>query len=326
MIVDLHCDTISEIYKNKGISLKENDLMIDISKLKKSDVLLQCFAMFTYLKEVDSPYKYVNELIDLYEEEIEKNSSDIAFAKSYSDIQKNKENNKISAFLTIEEGEAIEGSIENLIHFYNRGVRMITLTWNFENCIGFGNKRIIENGECVGYTPDKDNGLKPFGFEVVEKMEELGIIVDVSHLSDAGIYDIIDIAKRPFVASHSNARAVCNHPRNLTDDMIKKMANKGCISGLNFYPEFLSNDFSNRERKAYIDDTIDMLKYMVNVGGSEFVALGSDYDGFSDILEWKDAGGMGLLTDAMEREGFSASLIENITYKNALSIIKEVVK
>ena len=203
---------------------------------------------------------------------------------------------------------------------------MITLTWNFENCIGFGNKRIIENGECVGYNPDKDNGLKPFGFEVVEKMEELGIIVDVSHLSDAGIYDIIDIAKKPFVASHSNARTVCNHPRNLTDDMIKKMANKGCISGLNFYPEFLSKNFSNRERKAYIDDTIDMLKYMVNVGGSEFVALGSDYDGFSDTLEWKDAGGMGRLTDAMEREGFSASLIENITYKNALRIIKEVVK
>lgn len=326
MIVDLHCDTISEIYKNKGISLKENDLMIDINKLKKSDVLLQCFAMFTYLKEVDSPYKYVNELIDLYEDEIEKNSSDIAFAKSYSDIQKNKENNRISAFLTIEEGEAIEGRIENLIHFYNRGVRMITLTWNFENCIGFGNKRIIENGECVGYNPDKDNGLKPFGFEVVEKMEELGIIVDVSHLSDAGIYDIIDIAKKPFVASHSNARTVCNHPRNLTDDMIKKMANKGCISGLNFYPEFLSKNFSNRERKAYIEDTIDMLKYMVNVGGSEFVALGSDYDGFSDTLEWKDAGGMGRLTDAMEREGFRASLIENITYKNALRIIKEVVK
>jgi len=314
------------ILSTTAVSLKENDLMIDINKLKKSDVLLQCFAMFTYLKEVNSPYKYVNELIDLYEQEIEKNSFDIAFAKSYSDIQKNKDSNKISAFLTIEEGEAIEGSIENLIHFYNRGVRMITLTWNFENCIGFGNKRIIENGECVGYTPDKVNGLKPFGFEVVEKMEELGIIVDVSHLSDAGIYDIIDIAKKPFVASHSNARTICNHPRNLTDDMIKKMANKGCISGLNFYPEFLSKNFSNRERKAYIDDTIDMLKYMVNVGGSEFVALGSDYDGFSDILEWKDAGGTGCLTDAMEREGFSTSLIENITYKNALRIIKEVVK
>ena len=126
---------------------------------------------------------------------------------------------------------------------------MITLTWNFENCIGFGNKRIIENGECVGYTPDKDNGLKPFGFEVVEKMEELGIIVDVSHLSDAGIYDIIDMSKRPFVASIQMPERFVNHARNLTDDMIKKMADKGCISGLNFYPEFLSTDFSKRERK-----------------------------------------------------------------------------
>lgn len=324
MIVDLHCDTISEIFKGRkeGLNLKENKLMVDINKLKKSDVLLQCFAMFTYLGDIKSPYKYVNELIDLFEEEIEKNSSDISFVKSYSDIINNR---KISAFLTIEEGEAIEGSLEKLVHFYNRGVRMMTLTWNFENSIGFGNKRVIKDGKLTGYIPDTVNGLKPFGFEVVEKMEELGMIVDVSHLSDAGIYDIIDIAKKPFVASHSNARAICNHPRNLTDDLIKKMANRGCISGLNFYPDFLSNDFSNRERKAYIDDTIEMLKYMVNVGGSEFVAIGSDYDGFDDILEWNDASGTNSLVEAMDRAGFGSNLIENITYKNALKVVKEVV-
>ena len=310
MIVDLHCDTISEIYKKTGLTLRENNLMIDIKKLKKSDVILQCFAMFTHLKDVSEPYKYVNALIDLYEEEIEKNKSDIDFAKNYGDILKNLDNNKISAFLTIEEGEAIEGSIEKLEHFYKR----------------FGNKRITKNGEFAGYVPDIENGLKPFGFEVVEKMEELGMIVDVSHMSDAGIYDIIDMSKRPFVASHSNAREVCNHARNLTDDMIKKMADKGCISGLNFYPEFLSTDFSKRERKAYIKDAVEMLKYMVKVGGSEFVALGSDYDGFDDTLEWKDASGTKDLIDAMEKEGFGHSLIENITYKNALRVIKEVVK
>ena len=324
MIVDLHCDTISEIFKGRkaGMNLKENRLMIDINKLKKSDTLLQCFAMFTHLGDVKSPYDYVNELIDLFEVEIEKNSSDISFVKSYDDIISNK---KISAFLTIEEGEAIEGSIDNLEHFYNRGVRMMTLTWNFENSIGFGNKRVIKDGKLVGYIPDTENGLKPFGFEVVEKMEEMGMIVDVSHLSDAGIYDIIDMARKPFVASHSNARVVCDHPRNLTDDLIKKMANKGCISGLNFYPDFLSNNFSNRERMAYIDDAIEMLKYMVNLGGREFVALGSDYDGFDDILEWKDASGTKSLIEAMDKAGFGHSLIENITYKNALRVIKEVV-
>ena len=203
---------------------------------------------------------------------------------------------------------------------------MMTLTWNFENCIGFGNKKLIKNNICTEYIPDKENGLKPFGFEVVEKMEELGMIVDISHLSDAGIYDIIDMTKKPFVASHSNARAICDHPRNLTDDMIKKMASRGCIAGLNFYQEFLSRDFTNRERKAYIDDIIVMLKYMVDIGGSEFVAIGSDYDGFSDLLEWSDAGGMKSLIEAMEKSGFTQSLIENITYKNALRIIKEVVK
>ena len=144
MIVDLHCDTISEIYKKKGLTLRENNLMIDIKKLKKSDVILQCFAMFTHLKDVREPYNYVNALIDLYEEEIEKNKSDIDFAKNYDDILKNVNNKKISAFLTIEEGEAIEGSIEKLEHFYKRGVRMMTLTWNFENSIGFGNKKITK--------------------------------------------------------------------------------------------------------------------------------------------------------------------------------------
>ena len=108
MIADLHCDTISEIYKKKGLTLRENNLMIDIKQLKKSDVTLQCFAMFTHLKDVSEPYNYVNALIDLYEEEIEKNRSDIDFAKNYNDILKNSDNNKISAFLTIEEGEAIK--------------------------------------------------------------------------------------------------------------------------------------------------------------------------------------------------------------------------
>ena len=232
------------------------------------NILKKSYKMFINGKWIDSSNgvivksyaPYNNELLSEFPDASE---SDIDFAKKYDDILKNSDNKKISAFLTIEEGEAIEGSIEKLEHFYKRGVRMMTLTWNFENSIGFGNKRIIKNGEFAGYVPDTENGLKPFGFEVVEKMEELGMIVDVSHMSDAGIYDIIDMSKRPFVASHSNAREVCNHARNLTDDMIKKMADKGCISGLNFYPEFLSTDFSKRERKAYIKDAVEMLKYMV---------------------------------------------------------------
>lgn len=327
-IVDLHCDTISEIYwrrKERDISLKENNLMIDIVKLRKSNVMMQCFAIFTYLKKVKNPFEYVNELIDLYEEEIRENTSEIAFTKSYEDILKNKDESKISAMLTLEEGEAIEGDLKNLEHFYNRGVRMMSLTWNFENAIAYPNREIIKDGEFAGFIPETEQGLKPFGFETVMKMEELGMIVDVSHLSDAGIYDILDVVKNPFMASHSNARGVCNHARNLSDDIIKKMANKGCIAGLNYYPDFLSTNFSHRDKKAYVEDAIKMLKYMVNTGGSEFAALGSDYDGFHEKLEWEDAGGSGMLIDEMKKAGFKSSLIDNILYKNALRIFKEVV-
>lgn len=325
-IIDLHCDTISEIYwkrKERDISLRENDLMIDINKLKKSNVMMQCFAIFTHLEKVKNPFEYVNELIDLYEEEIKKNVSEINFAKSFEEILKNKNEGKISAMLTLEEGEAIEGDLKNLEHFYNRGVRMMSLTWNFENSIAYPNREIIKDGKFVGVMPETEQGLKPFGFEVIMKMEELGMIVDVSHLSDAGIYDILDVMKKPFMASHSNARGVCNHARNLSDDMIKKMANKGCIAGLNYYPGFLSEDFSHREKKAYIEDAIKMLKYMINTGGSEFAALGSDYDGFQAELEWEDAGGTAILIDEMKKAGFKSSLIDNITYKNALRIFKE---
>ena len=328
MIIDLHCDTISEIYckrKQREIYLSENDLMVDINKLKKSDVMMQCFAMFTYLENVKNPFEYVNELIDLYEKEIQGNSSQISFARSYEDIIRNKEAGKISAMLTIEEGEAIEGNIKNLEHFYNRGVRMMSLTWNFENSIAYSNKKIINKDGDIELISETEKGLKPFGFDVVMRMEEMGMIVDVSHLSDAGIYDILDVMKVPFIASHSNAKAICNHARNLNDDIIKRMANKGCIAGLNYYPGFLSSDFFTREKKAYIEDAVKMLKYMVNTGGSEFAALGSDYDGFDEKLEWGDAGGTQLLIDEMKKVGFTSRLIDNITYKNALRIFKEVV-
>ena len=229
IIIDLHCDTISEIYwkrKERDISLRENDLMIDINKLKKSNVMMQCFAIFTHLEKVKNPFEYVNELIDLYEEEIRENAFEINFAKSCEDILKNKNEGKISAMLTLEEGEAIEGDLKNLEHFYNRGVRMMSLTWNFENAIAYPNREIIKDGKFVGVMPETERGLKPFGFEVIMKMEELGMIVDVSHLSDAGIYDILDVMKKPFMASHSNARGVCNHARNLSDRSQKNAASE----------------------------------------------------------------------------------------------------
>ena len=181
--------------------------------MKQGDYMLQVFAAYTDIKEGDS---LVNALrtIDLFHNEVEANKDDIGIVLTYNDILKNIEQNKMSALLSIEEGACCKGNIQLLRNFYRLGVRMMTLTWNYENELGFPNE-IIDDKLVL------DRGLKKSGFEFIEEMENLGIIIDVSHLSDAGFYDILNNTKKPFVASHSNARSICGHRRNMTDDMKK---------------------------------------------------------------------------------------------------------
>ena len=159
--------------------------------------------------------------------EIEKNKDDIGIVYSYDDIIKNQKNNKMSALLSIEEGGACKGDLALLRNFYRLGVRMMTLTWNYENELSF------PNGHFYDEKSKERRGLKEKGFEFINEMERLGMIIDVSHLSDDGIYDVYNNTKNPFIASHSNARSICSHQRNLTDDMIKKIGERGGIIGVN---------------------------------------------------------------------------------------------
>ena len=162
--------------------------------------------------------------------------------------------------------------------------------------------------------------LKPFGIEIVERMNDLGIIVDVSHLSDGGLWDVLKHSKKPVIASHSNARALCDHQRNLTDEMIRALAEKGGVSGINFYPYFL-----NESGKANIDDLIRHIEHMYYVGGEDFVAMGTDFDGFNDgELDIKHLGQINYLYEALKKRKFNDSQIEKFWNKNAMRIIKEV--
>ena len=193
-VIDMHCDTMKAILDNrdigKNINLKNNNLTVDIEKMKQGDYMLQVFAAYTDIKEGDS---LVNALrtIDLFHNEIEANKDDIGIVLTYNDILKNIEQNKMSALLSIEEGACCKGNIQLLRNFYRLGVRMMTLTWNYENELGFPNE-IIDDKLVL------DRGLKKSGFEFIEEMENLGIIIDVSHLSDAGFYDILNNTKKPF--------------------------------------------------------------------------------------------------------------------------------
>lgn len=323
----MHCDAIWKIAlareKNEDVSLKKSDLQIDEQKLVKGEYFAQCFAIFTPNKFSD-PYERCLNAIDLYYQELEKCSS-ISPVLAFSDFEKNASAGKISSILTMEDGCPIGEDMEKFHYLYSLGVRMICLTHNLVNPIGFPNYGKYLTPTRPDYiTPNTTTGLTEFGRELVLEMNKTGVVVDVSHLSDKGFYEVIEISKKPIVASHSNARAVCSSIRNLTDDMMKKLADNGGIMGMNYAKGFLNND---KQRGAHtIECMIEHIKYIKNKIGIDYIALGSDFDGIDTDIELKDASMMPSFVRELEKNNFSVDEIEKITYKNALRIFKECIK
>lgn len=311
-IIDFHCDTILKLMDDKDrLELRKNKFHIDIEKLREGSSMAQFFALYVDLQETENAFETCLEMADKFYTELGKNKNDIAIATNYKQLMKNYYKGKISAFLTIEEGGVLKGQIHNLRNVYRLGVRLITLTWNYPNEIGYPNFD----------EQYRDKGLTSFGEEVVTEMNRLGMLIDVSHLSDKGFYDVARLSTKPFIASHSNARAITNHSRNLTDDMIKIMANSGSVIGLNYADEFLTEAPNCR-----IEDMVRHIKHIVNIGGIDVMSLGSDFDGMTPCLEIDDFSDVVKLIDALEKSGFTQSEVEKICSKNALRIIKEVFK
>ncbi|MDD3139919.1 MAG: membrane dipeptidase [Lachnospiraceae bacterium] len=204
--------------------------------------------------------------------------------------------------------------MQNLKKYYDMGIRLITLTWNYENCFGFPNS--VDN-----FTMNR--GLKKFGKEAIEYMNCLRMLIDVSHLSDGGFWDVMKLSSKPVFASHSNCRALCNHPRNLTDEMIQAIGDNGGVIGLNFAPFFLNEN--PKDDNGTIEIMERHLQHMIDVGGEDVVALGSDFDGISGNLEILSTDQIPFFLDRMESDGMSASIVEKIAYKNAYRVIKETI-
>ena len=238
--VDLHCDTLSALRRARRegnpIDPAGNDLQIDLEKLEKGGSLLQCFAAFVFLKGEDDPLIAALEEIDEFYDVMARFPDRIAPVKTWADLERNRAAGKISALLTLEEGGICRGNLSVLRSLYALGARIMTLTWNFENELAWPNDIDMQTGAA---TPNTANGLKERGREFVAEMERLGMILDVSHLGDAGFWDVADMVTRPFIATHSNARSVCGHVRNLTDDMLRAVADKGGVAGINFCGAFL---------------------------------------------------------------------------------------
>ena len=308
--IDLHCDTAYRMI-NENLHLDKSICKVNIENLKKGGALGQIFAFFLDLEEVEDPF---NGFMDMYNNfilETERNKDSIKIVRNIEELKECEREEKLVAILSIEEGEVLKGNLENIKRVYDLGIRIITLTWNYENSLGYPNYNFKY----------KDKGLKEKGIEMVKEMEKVGIIPDASHLSDGGFYDLVKICKKPFIATHSNSREIMNHPRNLTDDMIKLLSNKGGVMGLNFCSKFVGEN-----EVTSISDLVKHAKHIRNIGGIDVLALGSDFDGIENEVEIKDTSEMNKLYYALNKEGFSEDDIEKIFYKNIIRVLKECSK
>lgn len=319
--IDMHCDTLMRAYfRDKDDLFTCPELDLDISRMIESGMMAQFFAIFVpsakeyarYEKEYKGDDEYIDKCASIFNHTVQKHADVVAKATSAKDILDNYASHKVSAVLTMEDGVAVQGDMNKLDYFHSLGVRALSLTWNYENCFGYPNSKDPEIMQ---------KGLKDFGKEAVKHMQEIGMLVDVSHLSDGGFYDVYKLSKVPFVATHSNARALCNHSRNMTDDMILKLHEKGGVMGINICPDFLDDTRGNKDSK--ISRLCDMIEHEKEIAGIEVCAIGTDIDGTHGNFEMKGPCDSNKLFDELIRRGFSTGDIEKIAYKNIIRVLNE---
>lgn len=324
--IDMHCDTLMLAMFRDGAEadvFSRPDQHLDVKRLVEGGAMAQFFAIFIPPQGVYkhfgipelTPEQYINGCAKIFRNTIERHGDVLAEAKNADDIERNFKNGKVSAVLTMEDGVEVHGDMAKLDHFYDMGVRALTLTWNFENCFGAPNSKdpAIMN-----------KGLTEFGKEAVKHMQDIGMLVDVSHVSDGVFWDVYKQAKVPFVATHSNCRTICGHTRNMTDDMIKALHEKGGAMGINFGHEFL--DATEGNLTSRIDDMVKMALHEKEIAGVDVIAIGTDFDGIEGTLEVNGPDKMHLLFDALVRAGFTTAEVDQIAYGNVLRIMHEAVK
>ena len=306
MIFDAHCDTAFELLQKEEI-LEKNQLHLDMERMQEYQGYIQVFAAFIDKNSVRiSPLKHCLNILENAKKEFEKNK-EIVLIKKPDEFKAVVRKKKTGAIFSIEGGEALEGKLSNLNLFFQMGVRLITLTWNYANELADG---IME---------PRGGGLTEFGVQAVKMMEKLGILIDVSHLSEKGFWNVAEVTQFPFIASHSCVKTLCSHPRNLNDAQIKLLIERNGGMGINFYPPFLTEN-----NKCTIEDILRHMAYVLDMGGQRILGIGSDFDGVDQLPE--GIYGIESIKDViftMQNAGFSDEIIENITFQNFYRIFSQ---
>jgi len=321
-VCDTHCDTVGRLL-GEGFDLdtRSDQGHVDIPRLIEGGVDVQVFACWVGKPGESIGYyaEVANKMIDALHSQLSKHTDKIDLALTLSDIRKANENGKIAVIIGIEGGQAIEDDLKLIEKYYSLGVRLMTITWGSTNWADASRE------------PVKHNGLTDFGKDVIREMNHLGMIVDVSHSADKTVWDVLEITSDPIIASHSCAKAICDHPRNVNDDLIKAISASGGGIFINFYSEFLDENFKTQSQKGMnpeppdISKVIEHIEYIIKVGGIESVGLGSDFDGIGSAPRGlEDVSKMPFITKLLLEKGYEKEEISKIMGDNFLRVFKQV--
>ena len=311
LTLDTHCDT--PMFFPEGIHFDQRDPKILVDLHKMTEGRQDATIMVAYLPQTleEDPTAFADRIFDKIEEIVAQNSQYIALARTPDDLWLNKHRGLKSIMLGIENGIALDGHLERLQHFKDRGIVYMTLCHNGDNDIC----------DSASRSNNTHGGVSAFGQQVIREMNRLGILVDMSHAGEKSFYDALDISSVPIVCSHSSCRALCDHPRNLTDDQLRALAAKGGVAQITIYPGFL-----RRDSQATILDVMAHLEHAIQVVGIDHVGLGTDFDGDGGVPGLASSSELLNFTRQLLARRYSEADIQKIWGGNFLRVMQEIQK
>ena len=353
-LFDSHCDTPTQLLRSRNLSADNRYGHVDIPKMRRGNVGASFFALYTPAAlDTEEAYRLACAMIDATSSSVGENKADLAFATTAEQVHENSSKGLISILFGMENGSPAGESLETLEEFYDKGIRYVTLTHNGDNSIADS----AAEGTRWG-------GLSPFGRDFVRKMNSLGMMVDLSHSSDATFYDCLDYSEYPIMASHSSCRSLCPHRRNLTDEMLRLIGECGGYVGINFYPAFLSDkfgssrsdaailDMADKAEAAFAEDPSDAVRKQVfehacdrlleiwrpgvqtvadhiekalSLAGEDHVGIGTDFDGICvGPIGLEDISMMSALENELVSRGWPNGLIEKVFGTNLMAYFSKV--
>lgn len=306
VVIDMHSDTLLDVASGKrNIARRSTSGHIDLPRLKEGGVDVQVFAAFIHPKEASRGFARATELLDVFDRLVAAHSQVVARATTVAEIGALVQGGRIALVPAIESGDAIQGDLDSLARLYRRGVRIMSLTWNNSTALADGARE------------QRHGGLTSLGRRAVARMQDLGIVIDVSHLSEKSFWDVLGSSRGPILATHSNAAGLAPNARNLTDDQLRALACRGGVVGVVFYPQFTGG--------SSLEHVLAQVDYLVKIMGADHVGLGSDFDGFSGtVAGLEDVSKLPRLTAGLLARGYAPGDVRKILGGNVLRVFRQV--